>query len=104
MKKVALLRSFDFEEEVSVFTPQGSWPNSFEALMSWIAAKRVPALIPGSEQTEKFFLQDIDPGNGLVLYFGEDEQLRRDLHELAVSFRSDAKLKWAWATDAHLDS
>ncbi|CAE6946123.1 unnamed protein product [Symbiodinium sp. CCMP2592] len=91
---VALLRSFDFEEKVLVFTPQGSWPNSFEALMSWIAAKRVPALIPGSEQTEKFFLQDIDPGNGLVLYFGEDEQLRRDLHELAVSFRSDTKLKW----------
>ncbi|CAE7469668.1 unnamed protein product [Symbiodinium natans] len=91
---VALLRSFDFEEKVLVFTPQSSWPNSFESLMAWIASKRVPALIPGSEQTEKFFLQDIDPGNGLVLYFGEDEKLRRDLHELAVSFRKDQKLKW----------
>eukprot|EP00913_Durusdinium_trenchii_P016534 g15539.t1 len=67
---VALVRNFDFEEKVLFFNAEQSWKQSFGSLMSWIAKKRVPALIPGSEQTEKFFLQEIDPGNGLVLYFG----------------------------------
>lgn len=91
---VALLRNFDFEEKVLFFQAEQSWKQSFESMMSWIAKKRVPALIPGSEQTEKFFLQEIDPGNGLVLYFGEDEKLRRDLHELAVASSKEKRLKW----------
>ena len=91
---VALVRNFDFEEKVLFFHAEQSWKQSFEPLTSWIAKNRVPALIPGSEQTEKFFLQEIDPGNGLVLYFGEDDTLRRDLHELAVSSSKEKRLKW----------
>eukprot|EP00435_Cladocopium_sp_Y103_P071584 s72_g37.t2 len=91
---VALLHNFDFEEKVLFFQAEQSWKQSFESMMSWIAKKRVPALIPGSEQTEKFFLQEIDPGNGLVLYFGEDDKLRRDLHELAVASSKEKRLKW----------
>eukprot|EP00930_Biecheleria_cincta_P078879 TRINITY_DN6649_c0_g1_i1.p1 TRINITY_DN6649_c0_g1~~TRINITY_DN6649_c0_g1_i1.p1 ORF type:complete len:1177 (+),score=253.25 TRINITY_DN6649_c0_g1_i1:160-3690(+) len=93
---VALLRSFDFEEKVLFQSIDSgtSHRKSFKSVMTWIAAKRVPALIPGSQETEKFFLSDIDPGNGALMYFGEEETLRRGLHELAVKFSDEKRLKW----------
>ncbi|CAK0853110.1 unnamed protein product, partial [Prorocentrum cordatum] len=95
-----LFRDFDLEDRVLALPPlkQSGWREAYSTYMAFFKAKQVPALIPAREDTQRFFLHDIDPGNGLVVYFGVDEGFRRDMHELATRFaRPGARLKWVHA-------
>jgi len=92
---VVMFRDFDFEDKQVVFSPPTNWQKlGFEAFNKWIQESRVAALIPGSAETEQFFLQDIQTGHGLVMYFGEDKQITRGLNELAVEYASETRMKW----------
>lgn len=92
---IALFRSFDFEDPL-LFYPGGA---SIEDFIAWFNAKRLPALIPGSKNTEEFFLTNIDTGHGLMILFGGDRRLRGDVHELAVRYGAEEpRLKWVYAT------
>jgi len=96
---VALFRDFQFEDKVMVYRPQADkkWKGGFTAFINWLKEKRVPALIPATQETESFFLKDIDPGNGLVILFGGDSEISKAVHALAVEFKNESKLKWVHA-------
>eukprot|EP00933_Yihiella_yeosuensis_P033170 TRINITY_DN26888_c0_g1_i2.p1 TRINITY_DN26888_c0_g1~~TRINITY_DN26888_c0_g1_i2.p1 ORF type:complete len:543 (+),score=133.17 TRINITY_DN26888_c0_g1_i2:50-1678(+) len=98
---VVALRDFAFEEKVLVHQfGSESFEKEFDSTMKWLTASRVPAFIPARSSTQQFFLEDIDPHNGLVIYFGSDQKLRQEMHELAVQFgKTEKRLKWVHGDD-----
>jgi len=99
---IVLMRSFEFEDSLVVYRPGSGegWNDSYGSFSKWLSTKRVPTLIPAQRDTERFFLQDIEPGNGLVLYFGQDAQIARIVHEQAVgASKTESRLKWVHAVD-----
>ncbi|CAE8690048.1 unnamed protein product [Polarella glacialis] len=98
---VVVIRDFDYEEKVLFYQPtgKGGWKGGYDSLLKWVKEKRVPALIPAKEDTQQFFLHDIDPKNGLVMYFGDEQVLRQGMHGLAVKFlKTEKRLKWVHAS------
>merc|ERR1719329_1578358 len=95
---IAMLRSFDFEDKAIAYPGKGSNAFTSEQVLTWVQEKRMPALIPGVQENEKFFLHEIDPGNGLVVLFGGAKNIRKDMHQLAVEFiGKEKRLKWVHA-------
>jgi len=96
---VVLFRNFDFEERSLMYSPPGgNW--KLEPFLEWLNEKKVPALIPASAATEKYFLHNIDPGHGLIISFGGDAAGAKALHRLAVDFGPrEKRLKWVQASD-----
>jgi len=98
---IAMVRDFEFgEKHVIIFLPKdGFQKTTVEVFLKWVQGNRIPSLIPAKEDTEQFFLQDVVPGNGLVMYFGEDSSVRRGLNKLAARYaESEKRLKWVHAT------
>eukprot|EP00445_Apocalathium_hangoei_P015183 CAMPEP_0203866660 /NCGR_PEP_ID=MMETSP0359-20131031/16077_1 /ASSEMBLY_ACC=CAM_ASM_000338 /TAXON_ID=268821 /ORGANISM="Scrippsiella Hangoei, Strain SHTV-5" /LENGTH=1134 /DNA_ID=CAMNT_0050784791 /DNA_START=37 /DNA_END=3441 /DNA_ORIENTATION=- len=96
---VVVLRNFELEVPVLLYPESGSAGSTaaLEAFVDWVRRRRVPALIPAQRDTEEFFLQNIDPGHGLIIFFGEMGPFQKDFHEIAVR-NPAAKLKWVHAS------
>lgn len=96
---VVVFRNFDFEDKMAGFRPKNGWNRNTNAeFLAWLEKWRTPALIPARQDTEKFFLKDIDPGHGLVLVLGGGDDERAAMHKLAVKFsQTEKKLKWVHA-------
>jgi len=94
---VVLFREFEFEEKRLVYAGKtaGVWESG--AFMDWFHKVRLPALIPASPDTEKDFLQNIEPGHGLVILFDADGAAAKELHKVAIEFKNEKRLKWVHA-------
>jgi protein disulfide-isomerase A1 len=93
---VVMIRNFDFEERMKIY---GEDDGGFQvsAFLSWFKSMSVPTLIPAQEDTEKTFLSNVDPGQGLVMLMGGGKRKKEIVHKLAVSFKSESRLKWVHA-------
>lgn len=99
---VVVFRNFDFEDKIVGYSPadHDNWSSvtAYTDFMAWFEKNRLPALIPGKEDTEKFFLSNIVPGNGVVLLLGGDEAATASVQKVAVKYTlSEKRLKWVHA-------
>ena len=99
---IVLFRDFEYEPKMVVYQPEGEdgFKDGYEDFMAWLKVKRVQALIPAKRENEDHFLQNIDAGNALAIYFGSDKKLVKGVNELAVKARGTeaaGKIKWVHA-------
>ena len=96
---VVMFRDFDMEDKKALFVPDDGWTTSnFGSLRTWTSERLLPALIPANEESEKSYLQDINPGYGIVGLFSSDEKHVKVVQSVAVEFKgSEPRLKWVSA-------
>lgn len=102
---IALLRDFEFEaQNVFVFEEEKEKANlklatRVKSFMTWFEPKKLPTLIPASDETESLFLKDnAKHGNALAVYFGNDESAKKEVQKLAAEFSPRIKtLTWVHA-------
>jgi protein disulfide-isomerase-like protein len=99
---IVLLREYELEEKVLVY--EGDVQKGVQPFMAWMAQRSVPALIPATRETEKLFLKDVEPGNALAIFFGDDVDLVNAIRKLAIEM-SSSQLKFVHAkTDSFGES